>query len=166
MRKINIAFVFMITVMGIHHLSAQDTGISKSLGVYVFPSNNQDAQTQETDENFCFKWAKEQTGYDPLNPPKVEAAPVDKSPDGTAVKGAAVGAAGGAAVGAITGDAGDGAAIGAIVGGIRGRRAKKRADNQQEQSNNKAAATYSADLLNDYKKAFSACMEGKGYTVK
>lgn len=166
MKKINIVFVLIVTVLGINYLTAQDTGISKSLGVYVFPSNDQDAQTQETDENACFKWAKEQTGYDPLNPPEVEAAHVDKSPDGAAIKGAAVGAAGGAAIGAITGDAGEGAAIGAIVGGIRGRRAKKRADNQQEQSNSNAASEYSNSLLNDYKKAFSACMEGKGYTVK
>lgn len=166
MKKINLVIIFIITAMGMNYISAQTTNISKSLGVYVFPSNNQDSATQEVDETFCYKWAIDQTGYDPLNPPKVEAAPVDKSPDGAAIKGAAVGAAGGAAIGAIAGDAGEGAAIGAIVGGIRGRRAKKHADASQEQSNKQAAANYNAGLLNDYKKAFSACMEGKGYTVK
>lgn len=166
MKKINLILVGIMVVFVSNQLAAQSADISKSLGVYVFPSNNQDAQTQQTDENACYAWAKEQTGYDPMNPPKVEAAPVDKSPDGAAVKGAARGAAGGAAIGAIAGDAGDGAAIGAIVGGIRGRRAKKGADAAQEQANQQAAASHSTALLDDYKKAFSACMEGKGYTVK
>lgn len=166
MKKLNIALILIITVIGINQTYAQSTGISKKLGVYIFPSNNQDEETQEADIALCYKWAMEQTNYDPLNPPVVEAAPVDTTPDGAAVKGAAVGAAGGAAIGAVTGDPGEGAAIGAIVGGLRGRMAKRGAEVAQEQSNNQAAANYSAELLNDYKKAFTACMEGKGYTVK
>jgi len=102
----------------------------------------------------------------PLNPTVVQAEQVDTSADGTAVKGAAVGAAGGAAVGAIAGDAGKGAAIGATVGGVRGIRAKKGGDAQQQQANDQAAAATSTALADDYKKAYSVCMEGKGYTVK
>ena len=162
--KINLALLFMF--IGINASLAQDGGISKSLGLYVFPSNDQDKATQEADEMACFKWAKEQTGYDPMNPPEYVPNQVDQSPDGSAVKGAAVGAAGGAAIGAIAGDAGEGAAIGAIVGGVRGRRKKKASNQQQQQANNNAAAAASADAKNDYNKAFSACMEGKGYTVK
>ena len=165
MRQIN--SIFIVLVMFVCTTSfAQDGGVSKSLGLYVFPANNQDQATQETDEFTCFKWAKEQTGYDPMNPPKYVPNQVDQSPDGSAVKGAAVGAAGGAAIGAIAGDAGEGAAIGAIVGGVRGRRAKKASNQQQQQANNNAAVAASADAKNDYNKAFSACMEGKGYTVK
>lgn len=166
MKKINLLLVGLMIVFGINQLASQNADISKSLGVYVFPSKNQDAQTQQADETACYAWAKEQTGYDPLNPPKIEAAPVDKSPDGAAVRGAARGAAGGAAIGAIAGDTGKGAAIGAVVGGVRGRRAKRGANAAQEQANQQAAASHSSALLNDYKKAFSACMEGKGYTVK
>lgn len=55
---------------------------------------------------------------------------------------------------------------GAIVGGVRGRRAKKAKDQQQQQANNAAADAASKEAANDYNKAFSACMEGKGYTVK
>lgn len=150
----------------LNFISAQGSGISKSLGLYVFPSNNQDAQTQDADETACFKWAKEQTGYDPMNPAKVTAATVDRSADGTALVGAGVGAAGGAAIGAIAGDAGKGAAIGAIVGGVRGRRTKVVGDEMQQQQNNQAAAAKSKELSNNYNKAFAACMEGKGYTVK
>jgi len=146
--------------------SMQGQSIASSLGLYVFPANNQDAATQEADETACFTWAKNQTGYDPINPTQVVGAEVDRSVDGTAVVGAGVGAAGGAAIGAIAGDAGKGAAIGAVVGGIRGRRAKVVGDQRQQQANNQAAAAKEKELANDYNKAFSACMEGKGYTVK
>ncbi len=144
----------------------QGQSIASSLGLYVFPANNQDAATQEADEMACFTWAKNQSGYDPLNPTQVTGAQVDRSVDGTAVVGAGVGAAGGAAIGAIAGDAGKGAAIGAIVGGVRGRRAKVVGDERQQQANNQAAAAKEKELANNYNKAFSACMEGKGYTVK
>ena len=94
------------------------------------------------------------------------AAPVDKSADGTAVVGAAKGAAAGAAIGAIAGDAGKGAAIGAVAGGLGGRRAKKAGDAQEAQKNQQAANQHNADMLNGFKKAFTVCLEGKGYTVK
>ncbi len=146
--------------------SIQAQGIGSSLGLYVFPANNQSAATQEADEMACFKWAKGQTGYDPMNPTQVVGAEVDRSADGTAVAGAAVGAAGGAAIGAIAGDAGKGAAIGAIVGGVRGRRSKVVGDERQQQANDQGAEAMQKELANDYNKAFTACMEGKGYTVK
>jgi uncharacterized protein YcfJ len=155
-----IALVFAFTA------EAQTTSIAKSLDLFVFPTNEQDKKTQDADEAACFKWAKEQTGYDPLNPTQVQAEHVDRSADGTAIVGAAGGAAAGAAIGAIAGDTGKGAAIGAVVGGLRGRRAKVVGDEVQQQQSNQAAAAQEQALMEEYKKAFSACMEGKGYTVK
>ena len=146
--------------------SIQAQSIASSLGLYVFPANNQDAATQEADETACFTWAKNQSGYDPINPTQVVGATVDRSADGRAIGGAARGAAGGAAIGAIAGDAGKGAAIGAVVGGVRGRRSKVVGDERQQQANDQAAMAKEQELANDYNKAFSACMEGKGYTVK
>jgi hypothetical protein len=85
---------------------------------------------------------------------------------GGAVKGAAKGAAGGAAVGAIAGDAGEGAAIGATVGAVKGRKdQKKEAAAAQQQAQQQAQAAGQAQL-DQFKKGFSACMEGKGYTAK
>lgn len=161
--------VILILFVGVFGLSFQNTNaqsISKSLGLHVFPSNNQDQATQEADEAECYKWAINQTGYDPINPTVVQSEQVDTSADGTAVRGSARGAAGGAAVGAIAGDAGKGAAIGATVGAARGIGAKKGGDAQKQQANDQAAAQASADLAADYNKAYSACMEGKGYSVK
>jgi hypothetical protein len=162
----NLLFASLCSIFTFIGVRAQQQGISSSLGLYVFPSNNQDAAQQEADEMSCFKWAKQQTGYDPMNPTVAVAADVDRSADGSAVIGAAGGAAAGAAIGAIAGDAGQGAAIGAVVGGIRGRRAKRYGDEMQQQASNQAAAVETKRLAENYNKAFAACMEGKGYTVK
>ena len=142
------------------------TSFAKSLGIYVFPAKDQDAATQQKDDGDCYRWAVEQSGVDPINPPKVEAAQVDTAPDGTAVKGAARGAAAGVAIGAIAGDAGKGAAIGAVAGGLAGRRAKVAGDAQQQQKNNQAATAQQTAMTDSFKKAFTVCLEGKGYTVK
>jgi len=141
-------------------------GIAKSLGLYVFPPDGKDAAGQEADEMACFNWAKKETGVDPLNPTQVQAAKVDTSPDGTAVVGSIKGAAAGAAIGAIAGDTGKGAAIGAVAGGIRGRQAKVSHDKQQQQQANQTADAMEKEYMDNYKKAFSVCMEAKGYTVK
>lgn len=164
MNKIKLLFIATLFFTGVNELVAQN--ISKSLGLYVFPAKDQDKATQDKDETSCFNWAKEQSGYDPMNPTKVVAAEADKSLDGSAVVGAAGGAAAGAAIGAIAGDTGKGAAIGAVVGGLRGRRSRIVGDQREQQANNQAAVAKTSELKANYNKAFSACMEAKGYTVK
>jgi hypothetical protein len=69
--------------------------------------------------------------------------------------GAARGAAAGAAVGAIAGDAGKGAAIGAAGGGMVGRR--RAIQGEQAQRTVEASS---------YDRAFAACMDARGYSVK
>jgi hypothetical protein len=134
----------------------------------VFPAKDQTSGQQSTDEQACYGWAKSKTGIDPAH--ITAAQPADSqasnSGGGERARGAARGAAGGALVGAVAGDAGTGAAVGATVGAISGgaakRRAKKDAAAQQEQQ----AQASIAQQKDTYNKAFSACMEGKGYTVK
>lgn len=168
-----IVSIFLITMFCITSIQAQDqaqapanTSIATGLGLYVFPSQQQDQQTQESDEIACYNWAKQQTGVDPINPPQVAAQQVDRSPDGSAIVGGAKGAAAGAAIGAIAGDAGKGAAIGAVVGGLAGRRSRMVGNEIEQQQNNQAAAAQQQQMMDNFKKAFTACMEGKGYTVK
>jgi hypothetical protein len=140
--------------------------ISQTMKLYVFPAKGQSKQQQKKDEFECYQWAVEQSGIDPLNLPKVEAAPTQTGPDGSAVKGAAKGAAVGAAVGAISGDAGQGAAVGATVGAVGGKRKGKQAQAQQSQQAQSTAAKTEQEMKDSYKKAFSVCIEGKGYTIK
>ena len=139
--------------------------VTKKVGMYVFPAKDQTQEQIDKDEEDCYKWAVQQSGVDPLNPPKVEAAQVQGGPDGAAIVGSARGAAGGAAIGAICGDAGKGAAIGAVTGALRGRRASVVGRTMEQGANNAAAANKQAELMNNFKKAYSVCLEGKGYTV-
>jgi hypothetical protein len=139
--------------------------ISSGLKLYVFPAKGQSKQQQKKDEFECYVWAQEQSGIDPLNLPKVEA-PVQSGPTGGAVVGAAKGAAAGAAIGAIAGDAGKGAAIGATAGAMAGRRQGKQAQAQTNQQAQAQATATEQEMKNSFIKAFSVCIEGKGYTVK
>ena len=140
--------------------------ISQHMKLYVFPAKDQSKQKQKEDEFACYKWAAEQSGVDPLNPPKVEAAPAQSGPNGSVVGGAAKGAAAGVAIGAIAGDAGKGAAIGATAGAMAGVRRGRMKNDQANQKSQAAAAGKEADIKNSYLKAFQVCMEGKGYTIK
>jgi hypothetical protein len=167
MKNILFTLIALFSIIsGLTAQEAQTKSMSASLGLYVFPSNNQTKEVQDADEMACYNWAKEQSGIDPINPPQVEAQQVDTSPDGTAVRSAARGAAAGAAIGAIAGDAGKGAAIGAAAGGMGGIRAKRVGDAQQQQQNVQSATAQEQAMMDSFKKAFTACMEGKGYTVK
>ena len=140
--------------------------ISSTMKLYVFPSKGQSQQKQKEDEFECYKWAVQQSGIDPLNLPKIEVKQTQTGPDGSAVVGAAKGAAAGAAIGAIAGDAGKGAAIGAVAGGLGGRRQGKQAQAQASQQATADAANKEKEMKDSYAKAFSACIEGKGYTIK
>jgi Glycine zipper len=140
--------------------------ISSGLKLYVFPAKGQSKQQQKADEFECYKWAVEQSGIDPLNLPKVQAAPVETGPDGSMIVGGAKGAAVGLAIGAIAGDAGKGAAIGAVAGGVGGRRQAKQSQAQQQQQSQANAKNTEQEMKNSFVKAFSVCIEGKGYTIK
>lgn len=144
---------------GANHMFAQ-SNIAGSLNMYVFPANGQDQETQDKDEYDCYKWAVEQSGIDPINPPEVQADP--NAGSGAVVGTAARGAAAGAAVGAISGSAGKGAAIGATLGAFGGVRRRAAAEAGAEQQ----ATQQEAAMIDSFKKAFTACLEGKGYTVK
>jgi outer membrane protein with glycine zipper len=139
---------------------------SQQLGVFVYPARNQPPIQQQTEEAECYGWAQKQTGIDPTAPPPPPPAPEQKTADGSALKGAAVGAAAGTAIGAIAGDTGEGAAIGAVAGALRGRRVKKQKDKQEQQAHQQQVAAQQAHVQDTFKKAYSACLEGRGYTVK
>ncbi len=143
----------------------------------VFPSKNQTAAQQSSDEGYCYGWAKTQSGIDPMSIKPATAAPAPTQDPATAgqgarVSGAARGAVAGTAIGAIAGDTGKGAAIGAATGAMAGgsakRRAQKDAAAQQQQSQDAAAQQAQASIEQQkatYNKTFATCMQGKGYSA-
>ncbi len=130
----------------------------------AYPAKGQSASQQQKDQSECYAWAKQTTGIDPAavssSPPPQQTGPAVGG--GQRLRGAARGAAGGAAIGAIAGDAGQGAGIGAVVGTMAGGRQAR----QQQSAQNQQAAAQQQELINTHQRAFSACMEGRGYTIK
>ena len=130
---------------------------------YVFPNEGQSNDQMEKDKYACYEWAKGQTGFDPMQrPTATSAAPEEK---GGVVGGAAKGALVGVAAGAIAGDAGKGAAIGAAGGGLMGGMRRRQSTQEQDQWARDQSSQYSA-RRNEYTRAWSACLEGKDYTVR
>ena len=125
---------------------------------YVYPAKGQTAQQQKSDEAACHSWAVQQTGFDPAKPAQAAAAPpttATGSTPGAGLRGAARGAVVGEVIG---GDAGTGAAAGAVA--ARGQSRRQNAATSQQQ----ASATQNQQAA--FGKARSACLEGRGYSVK
>jgi hypothetical protein len=120
----------------------------------VYPSKGQSNDKMEKDKFSCYQWAKQQTGVDPMQGATASTGSQQPGAGRTAARGAAVGAIGGA----IGGSAGKGAAIGAATGGIVGGARKRKSEKEQQASAEGSRAAYD--------RAWSACMEGKDYTVK
>lgn len=138
-----------------------------SLGLFVYAQKNQDAAQQDKDEVECYRWAQGQTGIDPMATPPPATAAAPAGPDGSAVRGAAKGAAAGALIGeAHDGDASDGAGKGAAVGAVRGKRKSKRQAAQAEKATEQKAQAQSTQSADTFKKAWSACLDGRGYSTK
>ncbi|TFG85344.1 MAG: hypothetical protein E4H19_08885 [Chromatiales bacterium] len=153
--------------------------LSATMNVYVFPNSGQAPAQQSKDEGECYNWAVQNTGSDPFQIEKEseqqqqqtaqqqEAA--KEAGKGSGARGAVGGAAAGALIGAIAGDAGKGAVIGAGVGlvGGRGRARRQQTEaTEQAEQQGQAAAQASAGQLDNFKKAFSVCLEAKKYMVK
>jgi hypothetical protein len=129
----------------------------------VYPAKGQSQAQQEQDQFACYQWAKQQSGYDPMAPAGTGASPPPT--EGGVLCGAAGGAALGAIGGAIAGDAGQGAAIGAATGALLGGIKKRRSQRRQQEWERQQAAQQ-AQVGDAYNRAFAACMEARGYTVR
>jgi hypothetical protein len=162
---------------------------AQALNLFVAPQKGQTHDQQLIDEADCHDSAQQQSGVNPNMPApqppssaEVQAAQsqaADNAPEakGGRARGAAKGAVGGAVIGGIAGDAGTGAAVGATVGTVRGGRQQRKANEatkqqaaadaggqlQQQYQSEKAAYNKQMDT---FKRAFSACMDAKGYSVR
>ena len=119
----------------------------------IYPSKGQTAEQQQKDQGECSAWATQTTGVNPMAVAQGQASqPAPTGPQGERVGGAARGAVGGAAIGAVAGT---------MAGGARQRR---KADAAQAQA--QANQQQSQQALATYNRAFAACLEGRGYTIK
>jgi hypothetical protein len=163
MRKLELLIAcLVVSLLAVPPVFAQDP--------IIYPNKGQSPEQQEKDKYECYTWAKGQTGFDPMQVPTATAPPPgQEAPQGGVVRGAARGALVGVAAGAIAGDAGKGAAIGAssgaLIGGMRRHDQQRQQQQAQQQWEQEQAANY-ANQRNNYNRAYGACLEGRGYTVK
>ena len=158
----------------VHETTKQRQG-SVSTQVYFYPKEGQTTEQQGRDHYECFNWAVKQTGFDPglsdipvddrvrlvpMPPPGHDTATMAIA---GAVLGALIGGKRNAPAGAILGATG-----GAIIGSASDS-ARQEAVRQQEEAYNVRNQTRSAELAEkelSFRRAMSACLEGRGYSVR
>jgi Spy/CpxP family protein refolding chaperone len=140
--------------------------------VYFYPTQNQSGDQQDRDRYECHYWSVRETGFDPslrIAPPELRAAVVPARAPGQVIgTAAAVGALIGAAV-ADPGHGARGAVVGAMAGAVVGSAAAS-ADAAQtrevEQRREVRGTGRYEQQAAGFRRAMSACLEGRGYSVK
>lgn len=143
--------------------------------VYAYPLHGQTSEQLDRDRYDCYVWATSQTGFDPSAPnvpPQARVRVVGGPPPGAGIAaGAVVGGVLGAAVSSPW-NRGPGAVVGALIGSAVGASAEASAQNQQAMevaSANREQMAQMAQMqqkATDYRRALSACLEGRGYSVR
>jgi Glycine zipper 2TM domain len=147
--------------------------------VYAYPLHNQPPDQQDRDRYECSQWATQQTGFDPSAPgvpphDRVRVAAAGPPPGTNTAIGAVTGAILGAVI-APRWQAAPAALAGAVVGGAIGSTAD--AANAQTNMVNAQAAQVATvqdrralaaqeQKASDYRRAVSACLDARGYSVK
>ena len=140
--------------------------------VYFYPLQGQSGTQQDRDRYECFNWSVRQTGFDPsrrVAPAEQRATVVPARSAGQTI---ATTAAVGAAIGAVAAgpyDAAEGAVVGAVAGGFVGAVAAAADQAQAQQAvqvHDDRGGTHHAQQAGEYRRAMSACLEGRGYSVK
>jgi outer membrane lipoprotein SlyB len=144
--------------------------------VYVYPAAGQSPEQLDRDKYECHQWAVQETGFDPSDAQVAPHARVrvvaEPAPGVDTLNGAATGAIIGAVVSGPR-STGAGAVVGAIAGALFGAasdqaRQQQAADTQARiDSNNDSRWAYGQEQrATSYRRAVSACLTGRNYTVK
>lgn len=165
-------------LLGLCIVFAPLAGAADQGDLYVYPAKGQSVDQTERDRYDCYLWARDQAGYDPstdasASTPNLVRVPVGRNPNqGATLVGTIVGAIAGAAIGGHGHDAGTGAVLGAAAGTVVGagveQSGQQRVEDQARQQADRMAAEEARDAegRSNYRRAFSACLEGRGYVVR
>ncbi len=140
--------------------------------LYVYPQQGQSNDQMEQDKFQCYGFGRDQSGFDPMQVPTATRPPPQEKQTTSVGRSVARGAAVGGAYGAITGNSSKarkrakrGAATGLVVGSVRNSRTNKQNAANQQAWEQEQAAIYQQNR-NNYNRAYAACLEGRGYSVK
>ncbi len=146
-----------------------------STQVYFYPKAGQTTEQQSRDHYECYNWAVKQTGFDPAQssiPTNQRVRVVPMPPPGHDTATLAIA---GAVLGALIGgprNAAGGALIGAAGGAIAGAASDSaRQESARQQEEAYAARDQARNSISDarvvkFRRAMSACLEGRGYSVR
>lgn len=140
--------------------------------IVVYPGRGQSSRRLDRDRYECHLWAVRESGYDPSRAQSRYNTPSPRvEPDPPAGYSTTVGAVSGAVIGAAVANphrTAEGAAIGAVIGAVAG----SAADNAREARAQAIEDSYArrTDVRREggggYRRAMTACLEGRGYTVR
>ena len=146
-----------------------------STQVYFYPLHDQNAEQQDRDRYECYLWAKQQTGFDPSAPQLAPHQRVKVIAQPAPGADAAVGAVTGAIIGSMVTaphDSGQGAVVGAVAGAMIGAASDEARQQEAERIQthyDRRAALRNAHIeeqAGNYRRAMTACLEGRGYSVR
>jgi uncharacterized protein YcfJ len=155
--------------------------VAAAQDLFVYPAKGQTDEQLANDRYACHRWAVKEANFDPsdigeIAPPAVVRVPV---PENKAAGATAKGAAAGAIAGAVLGHGKDtlgNTVAGAVVGSIAGAAVEQSGEMKAQQEARAEAQRQAAEVANskaekavrrsDYRRAMSACLEGRGYTVR
>jgi hypothetical protein len=154
---------------------ASESRTVPSTQVYFYPQKGQSVEQQSRDHYDCYNWAVKQTGFDPGQsqiPKEQRVRVVPMPPPGYDTATLAIA---GAVLGALIGGPRH-AVAGAMIGASGGMIAGAASDSARQESARQMEEAYAArDRVQDaqlaakaseFRRAMSACLEGRGYSVK
>lgn len=157
------------------HQSVADENITAITQIYFYPNKNQSTEKQSRDHYECYNWAVDQTGFDPSESsiaPEQRVRVVPMPPPGHDTISMSIA---GAVLGALIGGyhhSGQGALIGAAGGAMAGlisdaSRAETARQMEEAYHNRHQGRDFHREKKAlQFRRAMSACMEGRGYTVR
>ncbi len=158
-----------------YSLLAASGASAKQGDLYIYPARQQSADLLERDRYECYVWGSGESGFDPAAEDtrpeaRVVRVAVDRNPNqGATIAGTIIGAIAGAAIDHKHGAGiAVGAGVGTIVGASIENQGQRKVEAEARQTADEIAAS-SADnttRMANYRRAFSACLEGRGYVVR
>ena len=167
MKRTFVSLIVVVLALGLSEPAWADGDL------LVYPAKGQSQDQTERDKYECYNWAKQQTGFDPMKTPTASSPPPPKEKEtwgagtgavGGGLLGAGVGGIAGGGKGALIGGA-VGAGSGAAVGGMNRSSQRKREAQRRQEWEQREVSQYRAGR-NAYNRAYAACLEGRGYSVK
>lgn len=156
-------------------VSQRDLPQAPVTDVIAYPRQGQSERQLRQDRYECHLWAVRESGFDPSRENVSQATSPRVLPNPPVGSDTAAGAVGGAVVGAVVSDphhTAEGAAVGAVVGAMAGAAS----DASREAQAQRIEDAYAQDAArrnrgnwrqaDAYRRAISACLEGRGYTVR